>query len=110
MRFATTLLATLALFGVCLLHARAADKEVTLTGKIMCAKCELGEGDNCQTLIKVKEKGKDVVYLFKDKGAKETYHETVCGGGQQDGKVTGVVSVKDGKKWIAPKKVEYAKK
>jgi hypothetical protein len=100
-----------ALCAVVLLAAgvRAADKEVTLKGKITCAKCELGEGKKCQTVIKVKEGGKEVVYYFLDRGAKEEYHEEVCGGGLKDGMVVGVVSEKDGKKWVKPKKVEYAK-
>jgi hypothetical protein len=88
---------------------RAADKEVTLKGKIMCAKCELNEGKKCQTVIKVKEDGKEVVYYFLDKGKQEDYHEEVCGGGQKEGVVRGVVSEKDGKKWVTPKKVEYIK-
>jgi hypothetical protein len=101
-----------ALVAVCLLAggARAADKEVTLKGDIMCAKCELNEGTKCQTVIKVKEAGKEVTYYFLDKGNGEAYHEAVCGGGKKEGTVTGTVSEKDGKKWIKPAKVEYAKK
>ena len=60
--------------AVCVLVAglQAAEKnEVTLKGAIMCAKCELKEGKKCQTVITVKEKGKDVTYYFKDKGNKE---------------------------------------
>jgi Mrp family chromosome partitioning ATPase len=101
----------LAVGGVLVSNAQAADKEVTLKGKIMCAKCELKlKGiSNCTTCIKVKEGDKEVVYLFLDKGAREEYHEPVCGSGQKEGTVTGTVTEKDGKKWIKPKKVEYAK-
>lgn len=84
-------------------------KKVTLTGNILCAKCELNEGKNCQTAIQVTEDGKKVTYYLIDKGTKESYHSAVCGGGIKAGKVTGVVSVKDGKKWITPSKVEYKK-
>jgi hypothetical protein len=92
--------------------ARAEDKEVTLKGTILCAKCALKEEGvtKCTTAIVVKEDGKDVVYRLIDKGAKEEYHENVCGGDRKEGSVTGVVSEKDGKKWITPKKVEYVKK
>jgi len=102
---------TVALALGCVLawNAQAGDKEVTLKGKIMCAKCELKlKGiSKCTTCIKVKEGDKEVVYLFLDKGNKEEYHEAVCGGGEKEGTVTGVVSEKDGKKWIKPSKVLY---
>jgi hypothetical protein len=102
-------LAALALAGLVATGAHAADKEVTLKGKILCAKCELQETSKCVTAIKVKEAGKDVVYYFLDKGAREGYHEEVCGGGAKEGTVVGVVSEKGGKKWVTPRKVEYAK-
>ena len=104
---------SLALLVACILAAglRAAEtKQVTLKGEIMCAKCELKQAKKCQTVIQVKEAGKTVTYWFLDKGNKEDYHEAVCGGGQKDGTVTGTVTEKDGKKWITPKKVIYAKK
>ena len=108
MRLAGTLLTVLAL--VCLFTARtqAADKEVTLKGEIMCAKCELKEAKKCQTLIRVKEDGKEVTYYFLDRGNKEEHHEAVCGGGKKAGTVTGTVTEKDGKKWVTPKKVDCA--
>ena len=84
-------------------------KKVTLTGNILCAKCELNEGTKCQTAIQVTEDGKKVTYYLIDKGTKESYHSAVCGGGIKAGTVTGAVSVKDGKKWITPSKVEYKK-
>jgi len=110
MRLMATFLSVFTLAGVLVLPAQAADKEVTLKGKIMCAKCELKlKGiSKCTTCIKVKEGDKEVVYLFLDKGHKEEYHEAVCGGGEKEGTVTGVVSEKDGKKWIKPSKVVYA--
>lgn len=110
MKSTWSMLAALAMLGFFIGGARAADKEVTLKGKIMCAKCELKESKTCQTVIKVKEDGKEVTYYFHDKGNKETHHEAVCGGGRKEGTVTGIVTEKDGKKWIAPKKVEYVKK
>jgi hypothetical protein len=111
MRLTATLLSVFALAGVLALSAQAADKEVTLKGKIACAKCQLKlKGiSKCTTCIKVKEDGKEVVYLFLDKGNKEEYHEEVCGGGEKEGAVTGVVVKKDGKNWIKPKKVKYGK-
>src|SRR5262245_60184183 len=40
------------------------DGEKTLTGKITCAKCDLGTEKACTTVIVVKEGGKDVTYYF----------------------------------------------
>ena len=85
-------------------------KDVTLQGTILCAKCALKETKKCTTAIVVKEDGKDVTYYLDDKGMKEEYHEEVCGGAKKEGTVIGTVFEKDGKKWIKPKKVEYAKK
>lgn len=91
---------------------RAADdkKEVTLKGEVMCAKCALKEASKCTTAVQVKEGDKTVTYLLLDKGTKEEYHEAVCGGEKKAGTVTGVVSEKDGKKYVTPSKVEYTKK
>jgi hypothetical protein len=87
-------------------------KEVTLKGTIMCAKCALKEKGitKCTTAIRVKEDGKETTYYFNDKGHGEEYHEPVCGGEKKEGTVKGTVTEKDGKKWIKPTKVEYAKK
>lgn len=103
-----TMLVALSVLALCLGTAGAADKEVTLKGKIVCPKCALGEGTKCQNAIQVQEGGKTVIYYFLDKGSKESYHEEVCGADGKQGTVTGVVSEKDGKKSITPKKVVYA--
>jgi hypothetical protein len=97
-------------FAVLGAKAPAQEKEVSLKGTILCAKCALKEAKTCTTAIVVKEGEKEVTYYFKDKGNKESYHEEVCGGARKEGTVTGTVSEKDGKKWITPTKVEYAKK
>lgn len=100
---------SLTLLALLAVSAQAADKEVTLTGKIMCAKCTLNLNGirKCTTCIQVKEGGKDVVYLFLDKGMREEYHHEVCGGGAKEGMVRGTVFEKDGTKWIKPKEVKY---
>ena len=92
------------------IRAEEKKKEVTLKGEMMCAKCALKEATKCTTAIQVKEGDKTVTYLLLDKGNGEDYHEEVCGGAKKEGSVTGVVSEKDGKKYITPSKVEFAKK
>src|SRR2546422_3841902 len=97
--------AALALFvaGALVLGLRADDKkEVTLKGTILCAKCALKEAKRCTTAIQLKEDGKDLTYYFDDMGMKEEYHEAVCGGERKEGTVIGVVSAKEGQKWIKP--------
>ena len=72
MRAALSVVLGLAVALVVAAHVSAADKEVTLKGTILCAKCELKEAKKCTTAIVVKEDGKDVTYYFNDKGAKES--------------------------------------
>lgn len=110
MRTVGTFVVALVIGVVSVGTAAAADKEVTLKGTILCAKCVLKETKKCTTAIQVKEDGKTVTYYLLDKGNQEDYHEAVCGGDKKEGTVTGVVSEKDGQKWIKPSKVEYAKK
>src|SRR3954471_17301475 len=75
---------------------KAAGKERTLKGTILCGKCELNETPKCATAIKVKEKGKDVVYYLDEKSGKK-HHSEICKT-PKEGTVTGRVSEKDGKK------------
>jgi hypothetical protein len=88
-----------------------AGKEAKLTGTLVCAKCKLKmEGVNrCTNALQVKDGEKTVTYLLDDKGMEEEYHE--CGKGEKkDVTVVGSVAEKDGKKWVKPTKVDYAKK
>ena len=85
----------------------AKGKEVTLKGKICCAKCELEVSKKCASVIVVKENAKDVVYYF-DAKSNEKYHGDTCSDAKP-GEVTGVVSEMDGKKVITISKLMYAK-
>ncbi|WP_439624601.1 DUF6370 family protein [Gemmata sp.] len=90
--------------------ALAADKEVKLTGSLVCGKCKLKETAKCTNVLQVKEGDKVVNYYLDDTGAKEAYHEGACGGDAVEGvTVTGTVTEKDGKKTIKPTKVETKK-
>jgi hypothetical protein len=79
------------------------DKEKTLKGTITCAKCDLKLAKGCHTVVKVK----DVVYWFdkESTGYKQT-HKEICTSAKE-GTVTGVVSEKDGKKWVKASKVDF---
>ncbi|MBV9121922.1 MAG: hypothetical protein JO112_01020 [Planctomycetes bacterium] len=81
-------------------------KEVTLKGTITCAKCGLHETDSCQTAIQVKDdNGKTETYYFAKGG--ENPHSKICKEAKE-GEVTGVVSEKNGQKWIKVSKVTFS--
>jgi hypothetical protein len=73
------------------------EKEKTLEGTICCAKCELKKTDSCQTVIKVKDGDKEVIYWFDTDGHKK-YHKEICEEAKA-GTVKGKVK-KDGEKMI----------
>jgi len=87
--------------------ATAQTKEVKLTGKVTCAKCDLKIEKDCATVVVVKEGGKDVLYYFDEKSSKAN-HDAICQTGRE-GTVTGTVSEKDGKKHVAVTKVAFKK-
>ncbi|MFO0813648.1 MAG: DUF6370 family protein [Gemmatales bacterium] len=86
----------------CLGFVTASD--VTLDGKVCCAKCELGKEKSCATVVVVKEKDKEVMYYF-DKDSNKKFHKDYCSG-SSEAKVVGKVTEKDGKKWVAVEKIE----
>lgn len=96
--------------GVATADPPAPGQEVTVTGTLMCGKCKLKtEGfKECVNALQVKEGDKTVTYFLQDQGNSEDYHE--CGKGEKPGvTVAGLLSEKDGKKWIKPTKVEVKK-
>ena len=81
-------------------------KTVTVTGKMVCAKCSLQKDDakQCQNVIVADESGKTVeYYLMKNALAEEFGH--TCKG-EKNVVATGTVSEKDGKTWITATKLD----
>ncbi|MBY0232891.1 MAG: hypothetical protein K2W96_26715 [Gemmataceae bacterium] len=80
-------------------------KVVTLKGELGCPMCVFKvEGEKkCANAIKVKDGDKEVVYIFIDKGGKESFHKEICMESKK-GEVKGVVSKKDDKLYITPEK------
>jgi hypothetical protein len=74
---------------------------MTLEGKVVCAKCALHEEgrEECQNVLVVESKGEKQHYYMTKNAAYEKLGE-VCKGATQV-RVTGEVSEKDGKHWIA---------
>jgi len=82
------------------------EKAVALKGKICCNKCELSVGDECATVIVVKDANKkDIVYFF-DAASHKRFHDDICAAAK-NGSVEGIVKDMDKKKVIAVKKVDY---
>jgi hypothetical protein len=104
MRIVMTIILCFGLVSVLAVPVIAQGKEVTLTGKVTCAMCDLKTDKECATVIVVKEGGKDVTYYLDEKSGKAN-HDAVCKGGKA-GAVTGTISKKDGKNIITATKVE----
>ncbi|MCX7699823.1 MAG: DUF6370 family protein [Gemmataceae bacterium] len=97
--------------SLCLMVAlvgQARAEEKTLKGKITCAKCELKKSDKCETVIQVKEGGKDVIYYF-DADSHKKYHGKICSEGVE-GTVVGTVSKSGDKLVVKVTKAEFKDK
>jgi hypothetical protein len=98
----------IAFAGLLAVPAFAADKEVTITGEGMCAKCALHETSKCQNVIQTQEDGKTTTYYLTQNATSKDFHDNLC---KKSEKVTatGTVSEKDGKKMLTVSKIEEAK-
>ena len=103
MAVALVIVAVVALTGLALAGDKAAP--VTVEGKLMCAKCTLEEAgqEKCQSVVVA---GDQKYYLIKNDVAAKDGH--VCKG-EKAVKVTGVVSEKDGRKWIEATEITEVK-
>ena len=97
------IVAVLALAGAAVAGDKAAP--VTVEGKLLCAKCTLEEAgqEKCQSVVVA---GDQKYYLVKNAIAEKDGH--VCKG-EKAVKVTGVVSEKDGRKWIEATEIAEVK-
>jgi hypothetical protein len=89
--------------------AFAADA-ITVTGNVMCAKCTLKKADakECQdVLVATDAKGATTEYYLVKNDVQTTFGH-VCTG-EKPATVTGVVSEKDGKKWLTATKMVEVK-
>ena len=110
-RIAMITLALAVVLGLSAVALAGGAKDVTLTGKVACAKCTLKlEGAaNCEDVLVVagKDGGAPTYYYFAKTEAIEAFGHA-CEG-EKPAVVTGVVAEKDGKKWIAASKIEEPK-
>lgn len=95
------------MLGVALAGLATAAEEVTLSGTVVCAKCSLKKDDakECQDVLVTKdsEGASAEYYIAKNEVSKEFGHGCTK---TTSATVTGEVTEKDGKKWIAPSKME----
>jgi len=92
-----------------LLAADDADKQVTLTGMMVCGKCTLHETKTCQNVVQVETDGKTVNYYLTQNDASKAAHDPICSGGSEKVTVTGTVAEKDGKEILTASKIEVVK-
>lgn len=107
LRLLLVLVAVVAVAGLALAGEEA--KTVTVTGKMVCAKCTLGKEDakGCQNVIIAEADGKTTeYYLAKNALAEEFGH--VCKA-EKNVIATGTVSEKDGHTWLTATKLDQAK-
>jgi quinolinate synthase len=107
-KYTMAVLAGLALAGLTT-NAFAADKDVTITGTALCAKCALHQSDKCQTVVQATHDGKTVTYYLTGKEAK-AFHKNICQSmSGEKVTVTGTVTEKDGKEMLKATKIEEVK-
>ncbi|MGN6369456.1 MAG: DUF6370 family protein [Phycisphaerae bacterium] len=105
--FLATLASTL-LFSAA--FAADAPKEVTLTGTLECAKCELHQSDKCQNVLKVTDGDKSTLYFLTQNKLSKDNHSQICMAPKDNVTVTGTVQSKDGKNELTPTKIDFPKK
>lgn len=102
-----TLIAAVAMLSMVATTQAAGHKQVTLTGKLTCAKCDLSETPKCQNVLIVKDGDKEVkYYMVTNKVNTHDTHKKVCKGAKDGVTVTGIVHEKDGKKMLVATKIE----
>jgi type 1 fimbria pilin len=103
-RFLMVLVAVGALAGFA--YAGDAAKTVTVSGKILCAKCTLHAEDakECQNVLVAEVDGKKVEYYLAKNAITEDFGH-VCKA-EKSVVATGTVSEKDGKTWLTATKID----
>lgn len=109
LKLTIALLAAVAVTGFTASAFAGDNKEITISGDMVCGKCKLHETEKCQNVVQVMEDGKTVNYYLKQNAASKAEHSAVCHGDTEKVTVTGTVEEKDGKKMLTPTKIDVAK-
>ena len=80
-------------------------EEMTLNGTLKCAKCALKKAEKCQDVLVVTDAAGAATeyWVVKNEAAEKAGHQCKT---EAKATVTGVVSEKDGTKWITASKIE----
>lgn len=101
---------TLAALAVALtVSTYADDKEITVSGKGQCGKCEMKETESCQNVIVSEKDGKKTTYYLAQNDVSKAFHKNVCSA-VKDVTATGKVTEANGKKTLTVSKIDLAKK
>jgi hypothetical protein len=84
------------------------ERHKKLYGEGLCAKCELKETEKCQTVIRVTEGDRKVVYYAKDNDVAKAFHAQICKS-VEPVKAVGNVQEKDGQRHITLTHIEVEK-
>jgi len=99
MKKLTCLLILTAGFFVTLFASRAPANEtnqVTLTGLMICAKCNLHITSECQNVLQVEQSGTNVNYFLAMNKVSTDFHDNICGTPGEKTTVTGTLSMDQG--------------
>lgn len=88
--------------------AASGGKEITLTGKVCCAKCCLKTADECQNVLTVEKDGKKTTYYLVQNEVSKGFHSEVCKAPQQASVTAKCEKVGD-KLQLTASKIELAK-
>jgi Family of unknown function (DUF6370) len=96
-------------FAASRLLAADADKEVTITGNMVCGKCTLHETKECQNVVQVAQGTNTVNYYLKQNDVSKAAHDPICQGAPEKVTVTGTVKEKKDKEIMTPTKIDVVK-
>ncbi|MCS1408950.1 MAG: hypothetical protein M2R45_02129 [Verrucomicrobia subdivision 3 bacterium] len=95
-------------------EGKAAKKERTTRGVLVCAKCSLGKTESCQAALTINRKNKqgekiERVFLLKNNDVTKAFHNNICSGDKVPVKVTGDHEGKRKDRVIVASKIEKTK-
>jgi hypothetical protein len=85
------------------------NKEVTITGSMVCGKCTLHLTKECQNVVQVQKDGKTINYFLTQNDVSKAAHDPICDGSSEKVTVTGTVKKVDGKETMTPAKIDVSK-